>query len=267
MRLCASVITYYPDIELLKKNLLAYYDYVEKIIIWQNTIVQKELLKEVDLNEKIVYIGDGHNRGISNALNEIVKYSKQEGFTHLLMMDQDSLFENFDYYFNQVKSFYCKDQNIVQIGPEINESKIPLGQLAECKYVITSGSIIDIDKTIFLNGFRSDFFVDGIDLDFGYKVNKNGGKVCQIGGAVLIQNFGDTYQKGKRKIVSYSPKRLYDTVKTQVILWKEYPNYFHKFLFLKIYFVCMPLNILFYQDDKFNKLKAILKGFIAGMRN
>lgn len=266
MKLCAGIITYYPDLELLKSNVLAFSDYVEKIVIWQNTPIKDRLHHEVDFDEKIVYLGEDDNCGISYSLNKMIEYCSQEGFSHLLMMDQDSVFKNFEYYLEQVKSLIDKDVDLIQIGPEINESKLKCGQFQSCRYVITSGSIIDLNKAILLGGFRKDFFVDGIDLDFGYKVNQNGGKVFMIGGAILNQNFGDTYKKGKKRIISYSPKRLHDTVMTQIVLWKEYPNYFHKFLFLKIYYLYTPLNILVYQDDKWEKIKAIIEGTIAGIR-
>lgn len=266
MKLCAGIITYYPDLELLKRNVLAYYDYVEKIVIWQNTPIKDRLLHEVDIDEKIVYLGEDNNCGISYSLNQVVAYCNQEGFSHLLTMDQDSVFENFEYYLEQVKSLYDKELDLVQTGPEINKSEIEYGNFQPCRYVITSGSIIDLKKSISLGGFRQEFFVDGIDLDFGYKINQNGGKVFKIGGAILNQNFGNTYKKGDKRIISYSPKRLHDTVMSQIVLWKEYPNYFHKFLFLKIYYLYTPLNILVYQDDKWEKIKSIIEGTIAGIR-
>lgn len=265
MNLCACIITYYPEYDFLQKNINAYYNFVDRIVIWQNTPPKNRKNKEYALDDKIVYMGGDTNLGISQPLNEILNYCEQEGFSHLLMMDQDSLFKNFGFYYKQAISYFIHN-DVAQIGPEVNNSKILKGEFKECKYVITSGSIIDVKKAISVGGFRKDFFVDGIDLDFGFKINKSGGRIYQVGGATLIQNFGNTCLKRGKKIISYSPNRLYNTVKSQIILWKEYPEYFHKFLFMKIYFILTPLNIIVYQSNKFEKLKAIIKGIIAGLK-
>lgn len=269
MKLCACVIIYHPDLELLKKNILAYYDYVGMIVLWLNSDLDYDKsLKAIDRDDKIEILKDesGVNRGISCALNSIVKFCLSRGYSYLLTMDQDSVFQNFDAYYKSVSSFASSHDDVIQFGPEINETKIEPGTFKPCNYVITSGAIINLFKTMSIGCFRNDFFVDGIDLDFGFKANKKGFKVYQVGGAILTQNFGETHVKRGKKIISYSPKRLHDTIETQIILWREYPTYFHKFLFLKIYYLYTPLNILIYQDEKWEKLKAIVRGTIDGLR-
>ena len=66
----AVIVTYNPDRELLHKNLDAFVDDVDRLLIWDNTpgTTGHDLYREFDQN-KIVYIGKGNNCGISKALN------------------------------------------------------------------------------------------------------------------------------------------------------------------------------------------------------
>ena len=43
MRILAIVVTYYPEKELLKKNISAFIDHVDKVLIWENTPEQEKL--------------------------------------------------------------------------------------------------------------------------------------------------------------------------------------------------------------------------------
>ena len=93
-RILAIVVTYYPEKELLEKNVSAFINDVEKILIWENTPNDKKLLYRFLSDPKVDYCGDGVN-SISHALNYAWKYAETNGYNYLLTMDQDSVFENF----------------------------------------------------------------------------------------------------------------------------------------------------------------------------
>ena len=91
-KVVAIVVAYNIESEKLLKNIYSYYDFVEKIVIVDNSNKSNNL-KDYE-NEKIVYIGLGENLGIARALNEGIKYAIINNFKYALTMDQDSSFNN-----------------------------------------------------------------------------------------------------------------------------------------------------------------------------
>jgi rhamnosyltransferase len=96
MKLSAIIVTYFPDLYDLKKNIISCIDEVDKLIIWENSpgvkLSSQPFLK--DYNDKVVFLSAGTNVGMARALNEGVKWAMSNGFTHILTMDQDSYFES-----------------------------------------------------------------------------------------------------------------------------------------------------------------------------
>ena len=96
-KILAIVVTYYPEKDLLEKNVQAFINQVDKVLIWENTPSPDKLDYRFITHEKVEYHGDGIN-SISRALNYAWEYANENGYDYLLTMDQDSFFENFDYY-------------------------------------------------------------------------------------------------------------------------------------------------------------------------
>ena len=68
MKILAIVVTYFPEKELLEKNISAFINDVDRVLIWENTPDEKKLEYRFIDNSKIEYCGDGIN-SISHALN------------------------------------------------------------------------------------------------------------------------------------------------------------------------------------------------------
>ena len=65
-RILTIVITYFPEKNLLEKNISSIINEVEKILIWENTPADKRVGYRLPPNGKIDYSGDGIN-SISHA--------------------------------------------------------------------------------------------------------------------------------------------------------------------------------------------------------
>ena len=103
MKILGIVVCYNPDVKELYYNIDQYIDYVDNLIIWQNSPnIEKEfsLVVSGNINEKIKFMGKGVNQGIAYPLNIARKIilSENDKFTHLLTMDQDSTWVNFEDY-------------------------------------------------------------------------------------------------------------------------------------------------------------------------
>lgn len=265
MRFCACVITYYPDEALLRENVACYRNEAEKVYIWQNTpLADRSRYQWEDLGERVEWIGEDTNVGISHALNVILERCREEGFDYLLTMDQDSRFEDFSHFLGSVEQ-QLPSQEVISFGPETPGVSAPKGVWREMDYIITSGAMVDVKKALSIGGYREEFLVDGIDLDFCFKAKRAGYKAMMLGGNKLNQQFGETIQVGDKKIVSYSAKRLHDIVLSQWMMWTEYPQYFNKLHFLKVFYLGEPFHIVCYHNNKLSKLLAIAKATFKGV--
>lgn len=92
MKLLGVVILYYPDKEQIMLNIASYLDEVDALLIWDNTPPADRRVLDFGRQQenKIIRRDKERNVGLGFPLNEAVRYGTENGFTHLLTMDQDS---------------------------------------------------------------------------------------------------------------------------------------------------------------------------------
>lgn len=102
IKLAACVVLYNPD-DTIFENILTYGNYVDKLIVIDNSLKKNNLLID-KLNEifesKLIYINNNDNLGIATALNQACDKAIELKFKWILTMDQDSSFINFEHYKN-----------------------------------------------------------------------------------------------------------------------------------------------------------------------
>lgn len=264
-RILAVVIAYYPDMELLSENMNAFVDHVEKVLVWDNTPDGDKELANLELpgKEKTERVGEGENKGISYVLNWAWHYAVEHGYDYLLTMDQDSLWKNFGLFIEETllskeapKGIYC---------PRVLKKRKSDDIYQKADYGITSGMLVDVQILNQLGGYRQDFFVDGIDIELCLHAKKMGIDTYIISNCMLEQRFGNpktTKILGhENHTLNYSPKRLEEIIKTHLILLRDYPCSFSlRKKFIMNYFWKLPLKLLFLENDKWNKFKAVGRG-------
>ena len=273
-RLSAVVITYYPIVDDLIINIKQFIDFVDRLIIWENTPIHDRENYHIlipEYNNKIVFLGTHKNEGIAYALNRSIEWSIENKFTHILTMDQDSLWNNFEF-FKQKISKYTNDPGIGIFAPVIyeqNKSSIP--ELSYVKDVITSGAVYKLKIFEEIGFFREDFFIDAVDLEYCYWANRNGYKTAVLGDAYLKQKYGNVsehkFLDKKYHTLNYSAFRLFHIVRNHIFLWKEFPELsrFQKKRIIKVYILNRLKEILMFEKDKAGKVFSVLKGIIFGL--
>lgn len=265
MKFCAVVVTYHPDMDLLRKNIAAYYPFADKIFVWQNSVEPDFSID--DPQGKIVLKGDGSNSGISAAVNQVLDICAAEGYQWLLTMDQDSLFADFGTYLRLVDE-NMTDSSVVEFSPEVNDQTLENGAVADKDYVITSGAFLRVGEVRAMGGLRSDFFLDGIDIDLGYKIRSNGYKVRCLGGALLKQRFGEVEVSHNHNAVSYPPNRIYNIIRNYWAIIADYFPVSRPLIWevTKIWNIYTTASVIVYQKQKMAKLGAIVRGNLSGMK-
>lgn len=264
MKLLTVVVIYNPNLELLIENLkpLISSPHIDEIIMWNNSNETPNLELE---NIKI--FSTGKNEGLSFAYNFAYNYAKINGFTHLMTMDQDSIWVNLEEYLKQIKSF--NKIGIYTVSPNIKYN----GEICEINDGINSGSVISLEVLDATNGFYKDFFIDAIDEYLHYEAQRLGYKVFLVGNCYIKQRVGASkpiHLLGKKlyTVLNYSPMRLYEMERNHTILLKLFnlPKKKRRSIIM-LYYIRIPFNIIFSEKNKFNKIKAILMGIYDGVKN
>lgn len=263
MKILAVVVIYNPDIDLLKQNLDAFRNSVAETILWDNTPGGSQ----IEIDGLKVY-ATGKNMGLPYAYNFAYRYAKEHGFTHLMTMDQDSVWVGFDRYIQQIEE--KNEIAVYTVSP--NQSRCS-GVQEEMNHGINSGSVIPLLILDATKGFCDNFFIDVVDVYFQYQVKELGYKIYLVGNCYLKQRFGMPVKKKVFGVMSvsssnYSPMRLYGITRNYILLFKRFHLAIqHRIYFVKLYFIKTPLKILLIENNKFLKLKALLLGVIDGVLN
>lgn len=300
MKIAAVVVTYYPNTKETEHNVRQYIDHVDNLIVWENTptvdlksyrlnftapsqakrVIESEKLSTIQegadndkttelegIENKIIRMGTGKNEGIAYALNRAAEWAIDNGFTHLLTMDQDSEFVNFNHYKEQVDSL-SDSCDIAIYSPNVNHKVAEQSAFIDIPYALTSGSIFRLDIFKFTGLFREDYFIDGVDLEFCYRAANHGYKTILMPECHIKHKLGE---KVRNKIgirgTLYSEFRTYMIVRNHIILWREYPKQFNrKHQFVDTYIIGRFFKILLLDKQKAKKMRALFKGIYDGMR-
>ncbi len=255
-RILVIVVAYRPREARLAENLARFAPWVDRVLLWRNSPLQ-QAFPEVEL------CGDESNRGIAPALNYALDYARREGYDWLLTMDQDSVWEDFLRYRNQVLS--CKEDAL--FGPPVNEPQTEAFQ--PCPFLITSGMLARTSVLERIGGWRADFYVDALDVDLVLKALSLGIPVYRVGAGLLRQQFGR-----KRKleagftVYDYPPERLYGIFRNHILTFRAHPEVagpIRKMFFRRWVLSRIP-RILLGEKNRWEKLKAIVRGIRDGLR-
>jgi len=277
-KICCLIITYNPD-SVLYELLNDIKNQVGKIIIVDNSTEQLTLNKLIQISKllDVNVVLNNENVGIAKALNQGVKIAKEMGYNWVLTFDQDSKpYSNIIETITNAYNSYPEKSKIGAIGvnaikkdSEIYYKISNQKKYFEKDYLITAGCLLSIETFNKIGGFREDFFIDNVDLEYSLRLKKNG-KV-----SLITTECGMEHEAGNSKYKkwlginisssNHNSFRRYYMARNHVILSKEYFFCFPYFILKLNYFFFLSLfKILFVEDDKGKKIIASLKGLKDG---
>lgn len=271
MKLAAIVVTYYPEVD-VPKNISSCIDYVELLIIWENTPLRDRLYYNIDLPEysdKIIYLGTDNNEGLGYAYNVGTKYAKDLGFTHIMTLDQDTSFVGFEGFKSNIEKE--SDKKVGIFIPPYNAGGVYDFSPLECSVGIQSGSVFSIEMLDEIGLFRDDFFIDCIDFEINFRARKFGYKCVTYGGCNMIHTIGSCRTASilgfQFSPPDYSPLRRFYQARNTLFLMKEYPGEysFKKKIRHFVYTIKAIVKIILGETNKIDKILAILKGLTYGI--
>lgn len=282
LRLVATTVLCNPQNNVID-NIKSYIEYVEKIIIVDNSIENNiELIEAIKniFKEKVIYIHNKDNLGIAKALNIGCDIAIDLNYNFILTMDQDSCFENFEHYLKCIENLdntenvaiYAAHTDLIkEIKKEVNQ------EYKEENIVITSGNIINLKYFNKIGRFDDKLFIDSVDFDFCLKAKINGFRILLFKTVYVKHSLGEGYwrtnffTRRKKYSIEHNPQRHYYIARNSMYLSKKYGKLFPKEAgFLKTInklYINGIIRILAYEDNKINKIKARFIGLYHYMIN
>ena len=268
MKILAVVPIYNPDPKLLQESISSYIAGVDKVLVWRNCSYVPSFPE--GMKDKVVFCGDGTNAGIPAALNYAWKYACEHGHTHLLTMDQDSVWEDFPRYVAAISSPDAPKKAF--FGPEVlflrNPGKGRKVSFEKAPNLITSGMLLPLEIPDATHGWSEEFKVDGVDMEFSYHARNLGHTPYHVRGCGLIHHYGEPHRVyilggllGHITAKNYSPKRLYDMIYSHRVIIRRYPKITRelKRTVNKVFVRKNLRAILLIEKDKKAKISAIFR--------
>lgn len=265
MKLAGVVVWYNPSKKDIK-NIDSYIKAVDKLYIVDNSENGSNESK-IPNSKKVEYIYQNENLGIAKALNITCYKAIKEKYKFILTMDQDSCFKSNDVDKMKTKISSLDLSKIGIISPW-HKTKLKLEKpKEEIDYpldVMTSGNILNLDIFQKIGGFKEFLFIDGVDIEYCLNLKKNGYKVMRINSIELQHDLGDIFYRnflGKEFMCdNHNYLRIYYMTRNYRYIRKEYRNIAPEFCDILVKIKGLIFKIVFYEKDKFRKLRSIVFG-------
>lgn len=261
-KICAGIVTYNPNINLLKQNLNSIINQVECVFIVDNASSNFDDIENIAAeNNRIIITTNVENMGIAKALNQLCENALEKGFDWILTLDQDSispanLVEMLARHINDYTAIIAP--NIIYKNNE-SFSDAETNGIQTVEWVITSASLTNLKVWRLLDGFDEILFIDGVDRDYGIRATRAGYKIIKCYDVKLLHELGNLRCKKKFGrtiyVTNHSALRKYYMVRNAIYLDKKL-----ELNMSKKYIVKLIIKTVLYEVDKIKKLEFVIKG-------
>lgn len=273
----AGVVTlYHPDVNEAVANILRYLPWLDLLIVWDNSPLDENLQQRImpllgDEVCKVVWYGDGENHMIAAAVNLAWKYAEQNGYELLLIMDQDSRWEDFAAFRRQVEM--CVQDNPRRVYcPYVtgNDTFEIEKAVQERRTFINSGTVIPVSMLSAIGGVDEIFSLDALDYDTARRILIAGYSIVCLTQHRLYHVIGRLQRMGQFDVLTsnYSAERTYSIARSHILYLRKHWHTLttrEKWYIIKEHYIKMPLRILLADPEKRVRMKQFFKGMHDGM--
>lgn len=239
-----------------------------------------KIVEQYKSTHKVNKIYNSANMGIAYALNQGVKHARDNGYQWILTLDQDSLVTPgmIETMLNVYESLSEEEKKItaglfaVPIERAVAKHSDFVSDSYNRKYTktvvgITSGNLLRTDTFDKVGLFDEKLFIDYVDHEFYLRLASAGYQLLECEGAKLIHQLGNyTLKKFFVKLIeasNHSALRKYYITRNRMYIWKTYGASHQDFVrHDKKAFCKQLLKLLLIEDDRWTKLKMVVRGII-----
>ncbi len=275
-KMLGVVTLYMPSAKQAIDNIKRYLPDIETLIIWDNSPLEANIKMQVinalkEWSDKIVWIGNGKNLCISPAINYAWHFAQEQQYDFLLIMDQDSKWDNFADYRQHIEHFWTEGNKWV-FTPYFVGTEIPSdGSVKFLRLFINSGTVIPIEILTTVGGADESMPLDALDHDLAIRIQKAGYKIACITSSTLHHTIGTPTISTTLhlKTSNYSSWRTYSIARCHAINFRKHSDWLtfnEKKRIIKEYYLRRFILIILNEEDKWNRIKMLIKGTIDGLK-
>lgn len=295
-RVCSVLVTYNPDMQLLKKVILNAVDQTSLLIIQDNSsdsaasreidlLVTEINLRSTSAETPILLERNGSNIGLPSAFNNSARIALKNNYDLMLLLDQDSVLQ--EYAVERMMAVYRElterdvrlggiagnnietvvlNENFLagfyeRIGYEVNRS------YREVFFTWNSGFMIPLTVWQQMGGFDERYFLDCVDQEFCFRLRLSGMRIFLVDNATISHQLGKIMTVNllwkKAHIHGVAPFRFYyigrDTVRLTRSFFRKFPVLMI-FLWLSVAKDIVEAILFYARSDKTNSCYHFVKG-------
>jgi len=236
--ICAVIVTYHPDGGLFSRTERVARQ-VGQVVVVDNGSPDSFVSYLRRLSEKLQahLILNCRNQGVACALNQGVRWAAEQGYSWVLTLDQDSLVAP-HMVDSLVKGFryHASPEKLAVMGVNYSNSSNGNSFMGseeqtgspwkEVKTAITSGSLISVRAFHAIGGFRDEFFIDCVDLEYCLRARAHGYVVTLACESLMEHSIGKMSEHRllwkKTGTSNHLPFRHYFMARNTLALAREY---------------------------------------------
>lgn len=224
-RACAGVVLYKPDRTLLAKQAEGLRGRV--LFVFANGPVDAAVVTALAPAD-VRLICSKENVGLGQGLNAVTNAAVQEGFSHIMLLDQDSEpeLDLLDRLTTRSLELEERGEKVAILAPRLVppsegfykpiryewRRSLRGGALAAVDFAPTSGSLVNLAAYAEVGPFRDDFFIAGIDVEWGFRAWGRGWGSYLATDLEMPHRWGEAVsanELGKPQILRHSKLRNY----------------------------------------------------------
>lgn len=285
---CAIVVSFQPERELLRENLSIISKQVNAVILVDNasSVSPESLIQD----ENILFVRLEENSGIAFALNVGISMARERGFEYVIFFDQDSapLNECIGKLFASYNILEAEGRKVAAVGPRFrdpvnNVISDPLGyslwgtRALQCDnaatipvdFLVSSGSLLRIHTIDVVGPMREDLFIDHVDTEWILRAQHYGYRAYCRCDAEMLHSLGEKRRRvwffRWRNVPFHSSFRYYYIFRNSLLVMrqKDIPLKWKFMEFCRIFKVATFM--LIYSEERGEFLRYIFLGYIHGV--
>jgi rhamnosyltransferase len=290
---CAVVVTYQPDFEVLGRQLDVLVLQVDSIVIVDNGSRGDLVAWHRERNTSSVEVRLlGENRGIAAAQNVGIEWARTRGAEFVLLMDQDSIPEPemVDRLCASYKDLTDQGISVAAVGPRYRDCEHgalsrfvktgflgftlldcnPGQSVVEADFLISSGALLPLSVIDTVGLMDEGLFIDHVDTEWCFRAKAKGFCLFGVCAAVMTHTLGEQ-RKGvwflRRRVVSFhNPFRYYYIYRNSTLLY--FRGYMPGRWKLADLSRCIKMTIYFglASPNRFACLKMMALGAVDGLK-
>jgi rhamnosyltransferase len=244
----AIVVTFHPSRRKLEQLLQAVRSQAQGVVIVDNTPGGGADLGDFSsTHDPVAVIRNGQNVGLAAAQNQGIRWSAARGFTHVFMLDQDSVPDRdcVARLYEAARGLAEKGIAVGAVGPRVLDNRTGRAysfkrftftgtkhgycqaeaDVIATDFVIASGSLVAMKALQAIGPMDEGLFIDRIDIDWCLRAAALGYGVYGVCGARLQHEPGERSRRiwiGRwTEAAVHSPERTYYMVRNSVVLYRK----------------------------------------------